>query len=243
MSTFGWSFKAPDRTAAASATLASLTSSLKRKPGQQDDGSSDEDEGYAAAKQAALDLEGAKESSLDKKLDAAALQSKLFVGHLKKNVEPEKLRDFFSVFGEVEEAIVIKNAAGISRGFGFVTFEDQEDALRAIAWCNTNEAKIHGKAIEVNMATRRTQALRDKDHEARVAKEKERDRTKVGLLWQYKWDNTNPQAEVFGPFRSDDMRAWIRDGYFKVAPVYVRIFQDDKSEFVHIDEVDFDEVP
>ena len=62
------------------------------------------------------------------------MSKKLFVGSLSWDTNDEGLRNAFAVHGEVSEAVVISDRdTGRSRGFGFVTFEDEEAADKAVA--------------------------------------------------------------------------------------------------------------
>jgi len=55
----------------------------------------------------------------------------------------EGLRTAFSPHGEVSEAVVISDRdTGRSRGFGFVTFEDDEAADKAVAALNGTELAV-----------------------------------------------------------------------------------------------------
>jgi RNA recognition motif-containing protein len=61
------------------------------------------------------------------------MAKKLFVGSLSWDTNDTKLLQAFSRFGEITEAKVITDRdSGRSRGFGFVTFEDDEAADRAM---------------------------------------------------------------------------------------------------------------
>jgi RNA recognition motif-containing protein len=76
---------------------------------------------------------------------------KIYVGNLPFTVDSEKLRELFSSFGDVEEATVISDKfSGRSKGFGFVTFSNDEDAKKAIK--EMNEKEIEGRALKVNEA-------------------------------------------------------------------------------------------
>jgi RNA recognition motif-containing protein len=76
---------------------------------------------------------------------------KVYVGNLPFSVDEDKLRELFSAFGEMEEVTVIKDKfSGRSKGFGFVTFSDDENAKKAIA--GMNEKEIEGRALKVNEA-------------------------------------------------------------------------------------------
>ncbi len=76
---------------------------------------------------------------------------KVYVGNLPFSVESGKLKELFSEFGEVEEATVIQDKySGRSKGFGFVTFKDDEAAKKAIK--EMNEKEVEGRQIKVNEA-------------------------------------------------------------------------------------------
>jgi RNA recognition motif-containing protein len=82
------------------------------------------------------------------------MAKKLFVGSLSWDTNDTKLLQAFSRFGEITEAKVITDRdSGRSRGFGFVTFEDDEAADRAIAALNGTE--LDGRTIKVNVAQER----------------------------------------------------------------------------------------
>ncbi|KAI7863433.1 hypothetical protein BDF14DRAFT_1844184 [Spinellus fusiger] len=79
---------------------------------------------------------------------------KLFVGGLAWATTEQSLYDTFSAFGQVESAIVIKDReTGRSRGFGFVTYESDEEAQAAID--ALNERELDGRNIKVDRAADR----------------------------------------------------------------------------------------
>jgi len=79
------------------------------------------------------------------------MSSKVYVGNLPFGVADEDLKEMFSSYGEVEEAVVIKDKfSGRSKGFGFVTFADGEAAQKAISEMNGKE--VQGREIKVNEA-------------------------------------------------------------------------------------------
>ncbi len=79
------------------------------------------------------------------------MAKKLFVGSLSWNTNDDGLLRAFTPFGEVTEAKVISDRdTGRSRGFGFVTFEDDEAATKAIAALDGTE--LDGRTIKVNVA-------------------------------------------------------------------------------------------
>ncbi|KAF9083508.1 hypothetical protein BGX27_004075, partial [Mortierella sp. AM989] len=81
--------------------------------------------------------------------------SKVFVGGLSWGTTEETLRDRFEQFGQVEEAVVVKDRdTGRSRGFGFVTFSNSAEADDAIK--GLNEQELDGRTIRVDSASERT---------------------------------------------------------------------------------------
>jgi len=80
--------------------------------------------------------------------------SKLFIGGLAWHTDDGALRAKFEEFGQVEEAVVVKDRdTGRSRGFGFVKFSSEPDADAAIAAMNNVE--FDGRTIRVDKASER----------------------------------------------------------------------------------------
>ncbi|MCX7021736.1 MAG: RNA-binding protein [bacterium] len=79
---------------------------------------------------------------------------KLFVGSLSWDTTDQSLREAFERFGEVVEAKVItERDSGRSRGFGFVTFADDESGRNAIS--EMDGAELDGRTIRVDEARER----------------------------------------------------------------------------------------
>ncbi len=79
------------------------------------------------------------------------MSKKLFVGSLSWNTDDRGLRAAFEPHGEITEATVITDRdSGRSRGFGFVTFADDEAADKAVA--ALNETELDGRTIKVDVA-------------------------------------------------------------------------------------------
>lgn len=79
---------------------------------------------------------------------------KLFVGGLSWGTNDDVLRSSFERFGEIEEAKVITDReTGRSRGFGFVTFKEEDDALNAVS--EMDGSAIDGRTVKVNEARER----------------------------------------------------------------------------------------
>jgi len=75
--------------------------------------------------------------------------AKVFVGNLAFSATSEELKAEFSKFGEVIEAVIIKDKfSGRSKGFGFVTFSKPEEAKKAIDELNGTD--FQGRKLTVN---------------------------------------------------------------------------------------------
>eukprot|EP00879_Flechtneria_rotunda_P014242 GHRR01014879.1.p1 GENE.GHRR01014879.1~~GHRR01014879.1.p1 ORF type:complete len:165 (+),score=77.74 GHRR01014879.1:294-788(+) len=75
----------------------------------------------------------------------------LYVGGLHEMVNEEILQGAFLPFGDLKDVnIPIDHATGQHRGFGFVEFEEKEDAAAAID--NMHNAEIYGRVLKVNYA-------------------------------------------------------------------------------------------
>ena len=86
------------------------------------------------------------------------MSKKLFVGNIEWAVTDADLEKLFSEYGAVEEAVIIKDKfSGRSKGFGFVTFTNDEDGDKAIAGLHDHD--LNGRKIAVNEA--RPQKERD----------------------------------------------------------------------------------
>lgn len=86
--------------------------------------------------------------------------NKLYVGNLPYSVGNDELATMFADYGVVEAVVIMDRFADPdrprSRGFGFVTVEDQASAERAVKEMNGKE--VEGRALVVNIA----RPMRDK---------------------------------------------------------------------------------
>lgn len=69
----------------------------------------------------------------------------IYVKNLSEAVTDEMLREIFSPHGAITSAVVMKDASGKSKGFGFVNFETAEAAAAAVDALEGKE--VEGKAI------------------------------------------------------------------------------------------------
>jgi cold-inducible RNA-binding protein len=80
----------------------------------------------------------------------------LFVGNLSPETREDDLRQIFSEFGKVlSTKVVIDNATGLPRGFGFVEIEEKFDAFDAID--NIDMTYFMGQIITVKEAKPKVQ--------------------------------------------------------------------------------------
>ena len=79
------------------------------------------------------------------------MSKKLFVGNIDWNASEDDFKNHFAALGEVEEAIIITDKfTNRSKGFGFVTYTNDEDADKAIAELNGQD--FNGRSLVVNEA-------------------------------------------------------------------------------------------
>lgn len=77
--------------------------------------------------------------------------NKLFVGNLAWSTDTPTLENVFRQFGNVVDAVVMQDRdTGRSRGFGFITFAQEEEAQAAIN--ALNDTDIGGRNVRVNFA-------------------------------------------------------------------------------------------
>uniref|UniRef100_A0A3Q2ZIT0 Protein boule-like n=1 Tax=Kryptolebias marmoratus TaxID=37003 RepID=A0A3Q2ZIT0_KRYMA len=83
------------------------------------------------------------------------IPNRIFVGGIDYKVNESDLRHIFSQYGAVKEVKVVMNRFGMSKGYGFVTFETQEDVLKILS--NANEFCFKEKRLFVGQAVKKRQ--------------------------------------------------------------------------------------
>lgn len=79
------------------------------------------------------------------------MSQNLFIGSLAYATTDDTLKAFFEEIGEVESARVITDReTQRSKGFGFVTFKNEDDNQKAVDELNGKE--LDGRAINVSLA-------------------------------------------------------------------------------------------
>ncbi|XP_072537158.1 polyadenylate-binding protein 1-like [Salminus brasiliensis] len=77
----------------------------------------------------------------------------VYIKNFGEDFDNEKLRSIFSEYGKTLSVRVMTDEKGRSRGFGFVNFENHEDAQKAVAEMNGKE--LNGKILYVGRAQKR----------------------------------------------------------------------------------------
>lgn len=73
---------------------------------------------------------------------------KLFIGGISWDTNEDRLRQYFQCFGEVVEAVIMKDrATGRARGFGFVVFVDPTVAERVVM----GKHMIDGRTVSLSV--------------------------------------------------------------------------------------------
>ncbi|HEU5398794.1 MAG TPA: RNA-binding protein [Gammaproteobacteria bacterium] len=78
-------------------------------------------------------------------------QNKLYVGNLPFSVNEEQLRGVFAQYGDISElSLIMDRDTGRPKGFGFITFANQQAAEKAL---EQNGKDLGGRPLRVNIAT------------------------------------------------------------------------------------------
>jgi cold-inducible RNA-binding protein len=87
----------------------------------------------------------------------------IYVGNLSWETSDQDLSDAFAAYGNVEKASIISDRdSGRSKGFGFVTMNDDDEANKAIEGMNGTE--MGGRNLKVNEAKPREDRPPRKDN-------------------------------------------------------------------------------
>ncbi|KAJ5472213.1 hypothetical protein N7530_006214 [Penicillium desertorum] len=83
----------------------------------------------------------------------------LYVGNLFFDVTAEDLRKHFEKYGAVENALIVHDARGLSKGFGYVTFSTIEEATEAIT--QQHGGILEGREVVVQFSNTTYRAMAD----------------------------------------------------------------------------------
>lgn len=77
----------------------------------------------------------------------------VFIKNLDEKVDDEELKKLFGAYGPIKSAVIMRDDEGKSKGFGFVNFENSDDAEKAVA--DLHEKEYGGKTIFVGRAQKK----------------------------------------------------------------------------------------
>ncbi|KHN72992.1 DAZ protein 1 [Toxocara canis] len=80
---------------------------------------------------------------------------RVFVGGFTTATTESELRALFERFGDVREVKLIRNGEGTSKGYGFVTFDSEEEAKAVIARGENEKLELKGRRLNLGPAVRR----------------------------------------------------------------------------------------
>ncbi|XP_035854658.1 protein boule-like isoform X2 [Sander lucioperca] len=83
------------------------------------------------------------------------IPNRIFVGGIDYRVNESDLRHVFSQHGAVKEVKIVIDRSGMSKGYGFVTFETQDDALKVLH--DANGICFKDKKLSIGQAVRKQQ--------------------------------------------------------------------------------------
>ena len=88
------------------------------------------------------------------------IPNRIFVGGIAANEQQneQELKQFFSAYGAVKDCKIIADRAGVSKGYGFVTFETQEDAEKIIKK-EADNLIFKDRKLNIGPAIRKQQAF------------------------------------------------------------------------------------
>lgn len=76
---------------------------------------------------------------------------KLYIGSLHYNITENIIKSIFEPFGHIEKLQIMRDEAGLSKGFGFIEFREADSAERAMA--NLNGLELAGRPMKINHVT------------------------------------------------------------------------------------------
>jgi len=85
--------------------------------------------------------------------ESAKQFTNVYVKNLPEDVNEERLKTIFQAFGTIKSAVIMRDNLEKSKGFGFVDFDDAEEAFAAVEKLNNSE--MEGKTIFVGRAQKK----------------------------------------------------------------------------------------
>ncbi|KAF9284481.1 Protein phosphatase PP2A regulatory subunit B, partial [Mortierella alpina] len=79
----------------------------------------------------------------------------IYIKNLDTDATEEEVKALFTKFGPVTSCVVVRDSRGLSKGFGFVNFENHEDASRAVD--ELHDSDYRGKKLFVTRAQKKSE--------------------------------------------------------------------------------------
>eukprot|EP01114_Cavostelium_apophysatum_P003178 TRINITY_DN1294_c0_g1_i1.p1 TRINITY_DN1294_c0_g1~~TRINITY_DN1294_c0_g1_i1.p1 ORF type:complete len:608 (-),score=202.04 TRINITY_DN1294_c0_g1_i1:50-1873(-) len=79
----------------------------------------------------------------------------IYINNLQESVTDEELQKMFEGFGTVKSCVIMKDDAGKSKGFGFINYENAEEAGKAVDEMNGKD--FNGKSLFVGRAQKKSE--------------------------------------------------------------------------------------
>ncbi|ORY35218.1 polyadenylate binding protein [Rhizoclosmatium globosum] len=120
-------------------------------------------------KQVYVGLHVPRKERISKIEEARGRFTNIYVKNLDEAVTDEEFNTMFGAFGAIVSAVITRDETGASKGFGFVNYEQHEDARKAVE--EMHEKEINGKQIYVGRAKKKA----EREEELRKEYEKMRE--------------------------------------------------------------------
>ncbi|XP_060532626.1 trithorax group protein osa-like [Cylas formicarius] len=79
--------------------------------------------------------------------------NRIFVGGISASTTEGELMQLFSAYGTVKAAKIIQDRAGVSKGYGFITFETEDDARRPL--CDSDNIVLRERKLNIAPAIKK----------------------------------------------------------------------------------------
>jgi len=90
---------------------------------------------------------GKFESKKERHKQKESSWTNVYIKDIDTDVTDQELETVFSKYGKITSVVIMRKEDGISKGFGFVNFEDHEDAVKAVEALHGSPLGRNGKAI------------------------------------------------------------------------------------------------
>eukprot|EP00035_Acanthoeca_spectabilis_P035777 m.36252 g.36252 ORF g.36252 m.36252 type:complete len:298 (+) comp7548_c0_seq2:335-1228(+) len=118
--------------------------------------------------------------------------ARIWVGGIPPEADLHDLGSFFGCFGKVLDINLIKDKhTGERRGFGFISYAEESEALKAQNYARLGDPKIKGAKIFIDFANKRRKWQSEEEEPEPTTEDKMR---AVGLQWEYKWVSPEEMA-------------------------------------------------